>query len=48
MDKWRAEYCGDDCFWEWWEVTDGEKVFKTDCEEDARWLCSILNEREKK
>ena len=45
---WRIEYHNDvgpmdESFWEWWEVTDDEKTFKTNSEEDANWLCDLLN-----
>ena len=44
---WRIEYHNDtgpddDGFWEWWEVTDGEKTFKSDSEEDAKWLLDLI------
>jgi hypothetical protein len=46
--KWRIEYENDvgadgDGFWEWWEVTDGDRIFKTGTESDAKWLCGLLN-----
>jgi len=28
---------------EWWEVTDGKKAFNCCSEEDAQWLCGLLN-----
>jgi hypothetical protein len=34
----------DDGFWEWWEVSDGNRTFKCDAEADAEWLCELLNE----
>ena len=45
---WKAEYNNDtgytdESFWEWWEVTNGEKIFKTDEKSHAEWLCSLLN-----
>lgn len=33
----------DESFWEWWDVTDGKRVFKADEEKDADWLVEILN-----
>ena len=47
MSMWRVEYENDtgpddDCFYEWWIVTDGERVFKCDAESDAHWLLHIL------
>lgn len=30
-------------FYEWWEVTDGKKIFKCDVEPDAKWLMELLN-----
>lgn len=33
----------DDGFWQWWEVTDNNRVFKSDEEDDAKWLCDFLN-----
>ena len=46
--KWTVEYendvgLSDEGFWEWWNVTDGSRVFKADDEGDARWLCDMLN-----
>lgn len=38
----------DDCFWQWWEVTDGEKVFRCDDESGAGWLAETLNELTRK
>jgi hypothetical protein len=51
MDKqnfWRVDYNNDtgpnnESFWEWWEVTDGARIFKCDDENDAQWLCDLLN-----
>jgi len=45
--KWEIEYdnWGEDGFSEWRHVTDGEKSFKCYEEEDAKWLCGILNDR---
>lgn len=33
----------DEGFWEWWEVSDGNKTFRTEEEEDAKWLADLLN-----
>ena len=47
--KWRIEYdndtgARDDYFSEWWTVTNGkDKFFDCRTEEDAKWLCEILN-----
>lgn len=46
---WKIEYDNgtgpnDEGFWEWWTVTDGESSFQSRNEEDATWLCEILNE----
>ena len=46
--KWTVEYDNDvgpndEGFWECWNVTDGNRVFKADDEGDARWLCDMLN-----
>lgn len=35
---------GDEGFWEWWTVTDGERDFKCDSEVDAKWLLDILTQ----
>lgn len=32
-----------DGFWQWWEVTNGERSYKSTSEEDAEWLCAVLN-----
>lgn len=45
---WKIEYDNDTGnddggFWEWWTVTDGAKSFKSDTEDDAKWLCDLLN-----
>lgn len=46
---WTWEYHNDcpyeDCgpLDEWWEVTDGERVFDCRSEADAKWLCDLLN-----
>lgn len=49
MDKreWVIEYNNDtgpddDCFVEWWEVTDGNVVFKTSRNKDAAWLLNLI------
>ena len=45
MSKWKVDHhkyisgFGSD---EWWEVTDGNTVFRADTEKDAVWLCTIL------
>jgi hypothetical protein len=46
--KWTIEYDndtgpGDEGFWEWWTVSDVARSFKCDSEEDAKWLCELLN-----
>lgn len=46
--KWTIEYGndtgpGDDFFHEWWTVTNGEKSFKCESEDDAEWLSKLLN-----
>jgi hypothetical protein len=46
--KWTIEYDNDTGpndggFWEWWTVSDGAHSFKCDSEEDAKWLCDLLN-----
>ncbi len=28
---------------ECWEITDGERVYRCEKEEDAKWLCDLLN-----
>ena len=47
MSTWVIEYDNDtgssnEGFWEWWTVTNGEKSFKCDSEQDAQWLRSQL------
>lgn len=47
--KWTIEYYNDtgpndEGFWEWWDVTNGKRSFKTDTEDDAKWLCAFLNQ----
>ena len=44
---WSIEYHNDvgpddDAFWEWWTVSDGERTFRSDDEEDAEWLAERL------
>ena len=50
---WRVEYnndvSGDDeGFWEWWEVTDGKRTFKTSDQDDAEWLFELLSKYSEK
>ena len=54
--KWHIKYNNDtgprdDYFYEWWDVLDTDeeigKCFKCDVEEDANWLCDILNQLKK-
>lgn len=33
-------------FYEWWDVTDGNRSFRCDSEEAAYYLCDLLNETE--
>ena len=45
---WKIEYGNDvgstyDGFWEWWEVSDGNRSFECSSEEDAQFLCDLLN-----
>lgn len=45
---WTIEYdndtgSGDEAFWQWWTVTDGNLRFKCDAKEDAEWLAKRLN-----
>lgn len=54
MEIWRVKYENDvhtsedgESFWQWWEVTDGDRAFKASKEQDAMWLCHLLNNREK-
>jgi len=35
----------DEGFWEWFEVSDGVRVFKCDDEAHAKWLCDLLNQQ---
>lgn len=46
---WKVEYnkdtnTHDKYYWEWWIVTNGERSFECDNEDDAEWLCKRLNE----
>jgi len=45
---WKANYDndtgpGDEGFWEWWDVTNGDYNFRCFSEMEADWLVSILN-----
>ena len=45
---WEIEYDNDtgpddEGFGEWWTVSREDRSFKTDTEEDAKWLCDLLN-----
>lgn len=45
---WKIQYDNDtgpddESFLEWWTVTDGEKTFDCSNEDDAKWLCELLN-----
>ena len=43
--KWGNDVGDDDDYYvEWWDVTDGEKIFKCDDEKHAVRLCNFLNE----
>ncbi len=46
-NKWKIEYNNDvadyEDFYEWWEITNGEKIFKADSIEDAEFLLKFLN-----
>ena len=51
MSKWKIEYDNDigpseDGYSEWWCVTDGNRSYQTNSEEDARWLCDALTRGE--
>ena len=37
----------DEGFWEWWTVSDGNRSFKCESEEDAKWLSVTLEAVEK-
>lgn len=46
--KWTIEYGNetgpnDEGFWEWWNVIDGDRVFKCYTENQAQWLADKLN-----
>ena len=45
--KWKVDWdndvYGEDCYVEWWYVSDWFKTFKADSEEDALWLAEVLN-----
>lgn len=49
MSKWTIWYdCGrggGEFFWEWWTVSDGTSSFRCFSEEDADWLCELLNKQ---
>jgi hypothetical protein len=37
----------DEGFWEWWTISDGKRSFRCDSsEQDAQWLCNILNKKD--
>jgi hypothetical protein len=44
--NWYIEYNNEETrgggFHSWWEVTDGERCFRTTSEQDAKWLANIL------
>lgn len=45
---WGVEYQnevddGDNYLIEWFEITDGKRLFKAEDEKDAEWLCEVLN-----
>ena len=47
---WRVEYendtgANDDCYHEWWIITNGETSFTSMNEDDAVWLADVLNSR---
>lgn len=49
-EAWHVEYQNetgpdDEGFWEWWEVTDGQRVYRAGEENDATILCDLLNQR---
>ena len=33
----------DEGFWERWEISEGERMFKAISEAEANWLCEVLN-----
>ena len=48
MSKFTVEYDNDTGpddggFWEWWTITDGNRVFEAKNSDDAVWLCELLN-----
>ena len=49
MSKWYIEYDndGNGGYSQWWDVTDGDTEFRAWNEEDAKWLCELLNEEAK-
>ena len=47
--NWKVEYgtdtgSDDECFFEYWDVSNGVRSFRANEEADARWLCSFLNQ----
>lgn len=45
---WTIEYANDtgpndESYWEFWTVTDGDRSFRCEHEDDAKWLCEVLN-----
>lgn len=45
---WNIEYendtgMNDEGFYEWWEISDGNKTFTCDNKDDAIWLRDVLN-----
>lgn len=47
-DAWQIIYNNDtgpddDGFWVWWDVTDGNRSFRCDSENDAKWLLENLS-----
>lgn len=49
--KWKVEYDNDtgpndDNYYQFWTISDGNKVFTCYNEEDADWLCKLLNNNE--
>ena len=50
---WKIEYdndvgSDDGGFWEWWVISDGNRSFESKDENDAKWLCDLLNESHNK
>ena len=48
MSEWKVEYQNDtgpndDSYWEWWDVSNGKTNYKANTENDAVWLCELLN-----